>query len=335
LIWPSIETISVFVVGIIYVFALLIGKTTISVGVLIAFVSYVWRFWGPITNIGNFYNNIINAMAYLERIFEMLDEKNDIIDPIDAVELKDIKGDVTFEDVVFSYEKDQPILKGISFDIKAGERIAIVGPTGSGKTTIISLISRFYDINEGIIKIDGTDIATCTLNSLRSKMGMMLQDSFVFSGTIRDNIRYGKLDATEEEIIKAAKAVQAHDFIDAFENGYDTLVNERGSTLSAGQRQLISFARTLLSDPNILILDEATSSIDSQTEVLLQKGLDSLLKGRTSFIIAHRLSTIKNSDRIIYIDQGRITECGNHDTLMALKGDYYDLYMAQFKILNK
>ncbi|MHC1748818.1 MAG: ABC transporter ATP-binding protein [Cellulosilyticaceae bacterium] len=335
LIWPSIETISVFVVGIIYVFALLIGKTTISVGVLIAFVSYVWRFWGPITNIGNFYNNIINAMAYLERIFEMLDEKNDIIDPIDAVELKDIKGDVTFEDVVFSYEKDQPILKGISFDIKAGERIAIVGPTGSGKTTIISLISRFYDINEGIIRIDGTDIATCTLNSLRSKMGMMLQDSFVFSGTIRDNIRYGKLDATEEEIIKAAKAVQAHDFIDAFENGYDTLVNERGSTLSAGQRQLISFARTLLSDPNILILDEATSSIDSQTEVLLQKGLDSLLKGRTSFIIAHRLSTIKNSDRIIYIDQGRITECGNHDMLMALKGDYYDLYMAQFKILNK
>ena len=211
------------------------------------------------------------------------------------------------------YEEDNPILKNIDMNINSGESIALVGPTGAGKSTIVSLISRFYDINEGEILIDGINIKDVTLKSLRQQMGIMLQDSFIFSGTIMDNIRYGKLDATDEEVIEAAKIVQAHEFIMEFENGYYTEVNERGSRLSVGQRQLISFARALLANPRILILDEATSSIDTQTELLLQKGLDELLKGRTSFIIAHRLSTIKNSSRIMYIDDGRIVECGTHD----------------------
>ena len=232
------------------------------------------------------------------------------------------------------YEEDNPILKNVNINIQSGESIALVGPTGAGKSTIVSLISRFYDINEGSILIDGIDIRDVTLKSLRQQMGIMLQDSFIFSGTIMDNIRYGKLDATDEEVIAAAKIVKAHDFIMEFENGYYTEVNEWGSRLSVGQRQLISFARALLANPRILILDEATSSIDTQTEILLQKGLDELLKGRTSFIIAHRLSTIKNSSRIMYIDNGDIIECGTHEELMSLKGHYYNLYQSQYAFLN-
>lgn len=334
LVWPSIDIISVASVALIYLFGILVFDFSIKVGVLVAFIGYVWRFWAPITNIGNFYNTIINAMAYLERIFETMDEKPLIHDKVGATILPPIEGHVEFKDVTFMYEEDNPILKNININIQSGESIALVGPTGAGKSTIVSLISRFYDINEGQILIDGIDIRDVTLKSLREQMGIMLQDSFIFSGTIMDNIRYGNLEATDEEVIAAAKVVRAHDFIMEFENGYYTEVNERGSRLSVGQRQLISFARALLADPKILILDEATSSIDTQTELLLQKGLDELLKGRTSFIIAHRLSTIKNSSRIMYIDNGSIVECGTHDELMSLKGHYYNLYQSQYALLN-
>ena len=335
LVWPSIDIISVASISLIYLFGILIFDSSIKVGVLVAFIGYVWRFWAPITNIGNFYNTIINAMAYLERIFETMDEKPLIHDEPNAKILPSIEGHVEFKNVTFMYEEDNPILKNIDMNINSGESIALVGPTGAGKSTIVSLISRFYDINEGEILIDGVNIKDVTLKSLRQQMGIMLQDSFIFSGTIMDNIRYGKLDATDEEVIEAAKIVQAHEFIMEFENGYYTEVNERGSRLSVGQRQLISFARALLANPRILILDEATSSIDTQTELLLQKGLDELLKGRTSFIIAHRLSTIKNSSRIMYIDDGRIVECGTHDELMSLKGHYYNLYQSQYALLKE
>ena len=334
LVWPSIDIISVASVALIYLFGILVFDSSIKVGVLVAFIGYVWRFWAPITNIGNFYNTIINAMAYLERIFETMDEKPLIHDKVGATILPPIEGHVEFKDVTFMYEEDNPILKNININIQSGESIALVGPTGAGKSTIVSLISRFYDINEGQILIDGIDIRDVTLKSLREQMGIMLQDSFIFSGTIMDNIRYGNLEATDEEVIAAAKVVRAHDFIMEFENGYYTEVNERGSRLSVGQRQLISFARALLADPKILILDEATSSIDTQTELLLQIGIDELLKGRTSFIIAHRLSTIKNSSRIMYIDNGSIVECGTHDELMSLKGHYYNLYQSQYALLN-
>lgn len=335
LVWPSIDIISVASISLIYLFGILIFDSSIKVGVLVAFIGYVWRFWAPITNIGNFYNTIINAMAYLERIFETMDEKPLIHDEPNAKILPSIEGHVEFKNVTFMYEEDNPILKNIDMNINSGESIALVGPTGAGKSTIVSLISRFYDINEGEILIDGINIKDVTLKSLRQQMGIMLQDSFIFSGTIMDNIRYGKLDATDEEVIEAAKIVQAHEFIMEFENGYYTEVNERGSRLSVGQRQLISFARALLANPRILILDEATSSIDTQTELLLQKGLDELLKGRTSFIIAHRLSTIKNSSRIMYIDDGRIVECGTHDELMSLKEHYYNLYQSQYALLKE
>lgn len=334
LIWPAIDIVAVLSTALIYIFGILVFKNSVSVGVLVAFIAYVWRFWAPITNIGNIYNTIINAMAYLERIFETMDEVPLVDNKLNAKTICDIKGDVEFSDVTFMYEEDDIILDNISFKVKNGETVALVGPTGAGKTTIVNLISRFYDINEGKVLVDGTDISTVTLESLRKQMGIMLQDSFIFSGTIMENIRYGKLDATDEEVIEASKVIRAHDFISKFENGYYTEVNERGSRLSAGQRQLISFARALLANPRILILDEATSSIDTETEILLQKGLDKLLKGRTSFIIAHRLSTIKNADKIMYIDNKSIVETGTHEELLKSKGYYYDLYKSQYSILN-
>lgn len=334
LVWPIMDNVATLTVALVYASAVLIFVDDISVGLLVAFVAYVWRFWGPITNLGNFYNTIINAMANLERIFELMDEESTVHDAQGATVLPHIEGNVTFEDVKFAYEDDEMILKGISFEAKEGERVAIVGPTGSGKTTIINLISRFYNINDGRILIDGHDISKVTLKSLRSQMGIMMQDSFIFSGTIMDNIRYGRLDATDEEVIAAAKVVKAHEFIMSFEQGYYTVVNERGDRLSVGQRQLISFARALLANPKILILDEATSSIDSQTEILLQQGLDELLKGRTSFVIAHRLSTIKNSDKIIYIQDGQILEMGTHDELIAKEGGYHHLYTTQYELLK-
>ncbi len=330
LVWPGIDTISVLVRAAIFVVGVLLfsqGQETL--GTIVAISSYASRFWQPIMNLGNIFNNFINNIAYLERIFETLDEPVDVDDCPGAVELPEIKGEVEFKNVTFSYEEGKEVLHNVSFKVHPGESVALVGPTGAGKSTIVSLISRFYNLDSGVITIDGQDISKVTLHSLRSQMGIMLQDSFIFSGTIEDNIRYGKLDATSEEIVKASKVVCADSFIQNMSEGYNTEVKERGSLLSQGQKQLISFARTLLSDPAILVLDEATSSIDVQTERALQKGLDAMLKGRTSFIIAHRLSTVKNCDKIMYIDGGGIAEVGTHDELMSKKGAYYKLYCSQ------
>ena len=272
---------------------------------------------------------MINTVSYLERIFQLMDEPVSVTDPEGAEVLPEIQGEVTFDDVVFEYEKDRPILKNVSFTAKAGESIALVGPTGAGKSTIINLISRFYNIKSGEVTIDGHDIANATLKSIRSQMGIMLQDTFIFSGSIIENIRYGRLDATDEECIAAAKRVHADEFIRKMPRGYYTEVDERGDVLSAGQRQLLSFARTLLADPRILILDEATSSIDTNTEILVQEGIKELLKNRTSFVVAHRLSTIKDCDRIMYISDGVIAESGSHDQLMQQKGLYWQLYTSQ------
>ena len=325
----SVDNISAWVISAMYLIGLLTLGPAVQVGTLIAIASYAWRFWQPILQLSNLYNTFINAVAYLERIFEMIDEPVTIDDAPDAYELPPITGAVQFDHVTFSYDGSVNVLENLNLDIQAGESIALVGPTGAGKTTIVNLISRFYNVNEGAVKLDGHDISKVTLHSLRSQMGIMLQDSFIFSGTILDNIRYGRLDATEEEIIAAAKTVRAHDFIMEMEDGYHTQVNERGSRLSQGQKQLIAFARTLLSDPRILVLDEATSSIDAKTERLLQEGLQALLKGRTSFIIAHRLSTIKNCDRIMYVRDKGISESGSHAELIEKHGDYYHLYTAQ------
>jgi len=335
LMWPLIDIISsVSIAAVILAGVDMIGKGTATVGIIIAFISYIRRFWEPISSLGNFYNSIINAVAYLERIFETIDEVPTVDDLPGAVEMPKIKGAVEFKDVVFSYDEGETVLNNVSFRVKPGETIALVGPTGAGKSTIVSLISRFYDVDSGSVEIDGIDVRNVTLKSLRKQMGVMLQDTFIFSGTIMDNIKYSRLDATDEEAIAAAKAVRAHEFISMMPKGYYTEVNERGSRLSVGQRQLISFARALLADPAILILDEATSSIDTKTEMALQEGLQRLLKGRTSFIIAHRLSTIKNADRIMYIDDGKIVEMGSHEELMAKGGAYEKLYMSQYSLLE-
>ena len=338
LMWPCIDSIStvttaiIYVVGISWISGELYGVT---VGVLIAFSSYISRFWEPINTLASFYNSLLTAIAYLERIFETIDEPVNVKDAPDAVPMPPIKGEVSFQNVCFSYEDGVQILNNVNFTAKPGDTYAIVGPTGAGKSTIVNLISRFYNVDSGTITIDGTDISKVTLSSLRKQMGIMMQDSFIFSGTIMDNIRYGNLNATDEEVIAAAKTVCAHDFIMDMEDGYQTQVNERGSRLSAGQRQLISFARALLENPAILILDEATSSIDTETEILLQKGLNKLLEGRTSFIIAHRLSTIKNANCIMYVDKGNILEKGTHEELLAKQGEYYKLFMSQYDFLNQ
>ena len=336
LMWPGIQTISVMTIAFIYYVGVTgFGAVNVTTGVLIAFVGYANNFWNPVISIGNFYNQLITCSAYLERIFETLDVKPEITDAPDAVALPQVEGRVDFNDVVFRYEPDgRNILNLVDLHVDPGETIALVGPTGAGKTTIVSLLSRFYDVSEGSVAIDGHDVRSVTLDSLRRQIGVMLQDTFIFSGNVRENIRYGKLDATDEEIEAAAKAVHAHEFIMDLPDGYDTVVEERGSTLSAGQRQLIAFARVLLADPRILILDEATSNIDTRTEEALQAGLNHLLKGRTSFIIAHRLSTIENADEICYIDHGQIVEWGSHAELLARRGAYYRLYESQYAMIK-
>lgn len=320
---------SVGIAALYFVGIKVLGVGNVSVGTFIAFGSYIGMFWNPIMNLSNFYNQIITNIAAAERIFEILDTEPAITDADKVTDIPPIKGNVCFEHVGFSYDETTKVLNDVSFDIAPGETIALVGPTGAGKTTIVNLISRFYDIQEGTIRIDGYDVKDVSIESLRSQMGIMTQDNFLFTGTIRDNIRYGKLDATDEEIVEAAKAVHAHDFICKLEKGYDTVLSERGGGLSVGQKQLLAFARTMVSKPNILILDEATSSIDTRTELLVQEGIDALLKGRTSFVIAHRLSTIQKADRIFVIDQGGIVEEGTAAELIAKKGAYYRLHTAQ------
>lgn len=314
-----------------YVGIKMLGVEAAPVGTLMAFGTYISMFWNPIMNLSNFYNQLITNIAGAERIFEILDTQPEISDREGVEELPEIRGEVEFKNVSFAYDKDTQVLDNVSFQIKPGETIALVGPTGAGKTTIVNLISRFYDVTGGAVYIDGHDIREVSIESLRQQMGIMTQENFLFSGTIKDNIRYGRLDATDEEIMEAAKMVNAHDFIMKMEKGYDTELKERGAGLSIGQRQLLAFARTMLSMPKILILDEATSSIDTHTERLVQKGIDALLAGRTSFVIAHRLSTIQKADRIFVIDKGGIVEQGSAKELIEKKGAYYELYMAQFK----
>lgn len=316
--------ISLYFVGIV-----ILKAEHISVGTFIAFGTYINMFWQPINNLSNFYNQIITNIAGAERIFEILDTEPEIADGDIVSELPNLRGEVIFENVTFGYD-EKKVLDDVSFQIRPGETIALVGATGAGKSTIVNLISRFYDANEGKILLDGYNVKEVTIESLRKQVGTMTQENFIFSGTVKDNIRYGKLEATEEEIVEAAKAVGVHDFIMRLEKGYDTKLSERGGGLSIGQKQLLALARTMVSKPNILILDEATSSIDTKTELMVQKGIEQLLEGRTSFVIAHRLSTIKKADRIFVVEGGKIIEQGSHDTLMEKRGAYYDLYMAQF-----
>lgn len=313
--------------------ATLIASGEIEIGILVAFANYVSNFWDPINRLGNMYNQLLVAMASSERIFEFMDEKPSVADKPDAQVLPRIRGDIVFEKVIFEYEPGRQALKGIDLNVKAGQSIALVGHTGSGKSTIINLISRFYDIKSGKITIDGYDIRDVTLESLRSQISIVLQDTFIFSGTIRDNIRFGRLDATDEEVEAAAQAVHAHAFIEKLPKGYDTEVEERGNVLSMGQRQLLSFARALLADPRILILDEATASIDTETELRIQEALKVLLQDRTSFIVAHRLSTIRHADHIVVLDHGEIKEEGSHTELIQKQGVYNGLIEAQFRFL--
>jgi len=328
-VWFSTEAIAQLVFSFVYIMGAFWMNPMASFGMLLVMGNYAWRFWQPIINLANIYNTFITAMAYLDRIFDTIAEPVTIKDIPDAVEFPFVRGHVEFKNVSFSYDGVRKVLNNVSFDGHPGQSIAIVGPTGAGKTTIVNLLSRFYNIEEGQVLVDGQDIMKVTLRSLRSQMGIMLQDSFLFTGTIADNIRYGKLDATEEEIRSAAELIGAHHFIEKLPLGYNTPITERGNSISAGERQLLAFTRTLISNPRILILDEATSSIDTGTEQLVQEGIQTLMKGRTSFIIAHRLSTIRNCTRIMYINDGQITESGTHDELMALKGRYYELCLAQ------
>lgn len=331
LFWPMVEfswgigSIITFYFGI-----KMIQSGNITVGLLIAFTNYVAMFWRPIMNLSNFYNNLVTSMASAERIFEIMDIDPNIVEDENAIEI-DIKGEIEFKNVSFSYDGKRKVLDNVSFKIMPGERVALVGHTGAGKTTIVNLLCRFYDPQEGEILIDGINIKKIKLESLRRQIAIMFQDTFLFSGSILENIRYGRLDANYEEIVNTSKEVYAHDFIMSLEKGYDTKVQERGLRLSTGQRQLVSLARTLIANPKILILDEATASVDTHTERLLQQGIEKLLRGRTSFIIAHRLSTIQNADRILVIESGKIVEEGKHEDLMKEKGIYYQMFMSQFK----
>lgn len=329
LVWPSVENISVFIVSTIYIVDVVYFDCSIKLGVLSAFITYFWSFWSPIMNIGNFYNSLVIAMSQIERIFEVFDEKPLIYDTNDSKDIDINKGSVEFRNVNFSYDEDTSLIEDMNFFVNPNETIALVGPTGAGKTTIANLISRFYDVESGEVLLDGVNIKNFKIESLRKQLGVMLQDTTIFSGTVMDNIRYGNLEASDDDIVEICKIMNIHDFILGLKDGYNTVIKEGGSELSLGQKQLISLARTLIADPKILILDEATSNIDTKTETLLQKGLQPLLKNRTTFIIAHRLSTIKEASRIMYISNGNIEEFGTHEELMNKHGAYYNLYTSQ------
>jgi ATP-binding cassette subfamily B protein len=330
-VWFSTEAISQLVFSFVYIMGAYWMNPMASFGMLVVMGNYAWRFWQPILNLANIYNTFVTAMAYLDRIFDTIAEPVTIKDEPNSIDFPFVRGHVEFKNVSFSYDGERKVLNNINFGAHPGQSIAIVGPTGAGKTTIVNLLSRFYNIEEGQVLIDGQDIMKVTMSSLRSQLGIMLQDSFLFTGTIADNIRYGKLDATDNEIRAAAELIGAHHFIEKMPQGYDTPITERGGGISSGQRQLLAFTRTLISNPRILILDEATSSIDTGTEQLVQEGIQTLMKGRTSFIIAHRLSTIRHCTRIMFINDGQIVESGTHEELMALKGRYYELCLAQYE----
>jgi ABC-type multidrug transport system fused ATPase/permease subunit len=329
---PTLDVLATVGVGIVVGYGgYLVLNGLATVGIIVAFVQYVRRFFEPIRAISMIWANLQSAIAGAERIFEILDTPPTVADAADAIELPTVEGRIAFEDVCFEYKPDEPVLEDVNLVAEPGQTVALVGPTGTGKTTVVNLIGRFYDVCGGQVMIDGHDVREVTRASLRSQMGIVLQDTFLFSGTVMDNIRYGRLEATDEEIIEAAKTANAHDFITRMPDGYQTELTEQGSNLSQGQRQLIAIARAVLAGPRILILDEATSSVDTRTELLIQNALGELLRGRTSFVIAHRLSTIRDADQVIFIEQGRIAERGTHDELLAKQGLYYDLYMSQFR----
>jgi ATP-binding cassette subfamily B protein len=302
-----------------------------TVGTIAAFYNFSRQFAGPLRQLGNLYNQVQSALAGAERVFEILDEQPELTDEPDAPVLDDIAGEVVFDSVDFAYVDDVPVIKDMGLHAQPGQTIALVGPTGAGKTTMVNLLTRFYDIDDGAIIIDGHDIRSVQKAGLRRQLGIVLQDTFLFSESVMDNIRYGRLDATDEEVIAAAKLANADQFIRRLPHGYDTELSERGSNLSQGQRQLLAIARAVLANPSILILDEATSSVDTRTEVHIQEALLRLMEGRTSFVIAHRLSTIRNADKILVINDGEIIERGTHEELLGQGGFYHNLYMSQFK----
>jgi ATP-binding cassette subfamily B protein len=307
------------------------GIGTVSIGVIVIFTEYSRQFTRPLNDLANQFNTLLSAVAGAERVFAILDEKEEEVDEKQASELREVRGEVDFEGVSFSYNDEEQTIYDVSFHAKKGETIALVGPTGAGKTTIINLLARFYEPNSGRILIDGQDIQQVMRSSLRKHMGFVLQDSFLFQGTIRENIRYGRLEAEDEEVVNAAKLANAHSFILKLPDRYDTILNQDGSGISQGQRQLLSIARAILADPVLLILDEATSSIDTITELKIQEALHRLMEGRTSFVIAHRLNTIQQSDQILVLDEGRIIEKGSHDELLRQRGFYYDLNCSSLR----
>ena len=335
---PAVDILTAVAIGFALFFgARMIAGNDLALGTLIAFVLYIQRFFDPIRNLTMQYTQLQRSMASGTRIFDMLDWKPDLVDAKDAKPIGSVKGEIEMKNVSFSYVPGEDVIKDISFQIKPGEVVAVVGPTGAGKTTLVSLLSRFYDVEDGrgAILVDGHDIRAVTRNSLASQMSMVLQEPFLFSGSVRENIKYNHTNATDEQMMNAAKAVDAHEFIERLDEGYDTFLAERGINLSVGQRQLISFARAIVADPRILILDEATANIDSYTEMMIQRALLKLLKGRTAIVIAHRLSTIRGADKIIVMNLGEVTEIGNHDELIAMDGLYANLYHMNYAAIEE